>query len=203
MPLSVLASLFESFAQTAASIAITSLWQGLAVAGLLALCLKLAPRISAAHRFVLSISAFAALIALPFLPRIFEGFGSTSAASAIASSTAKHPWLQFDARWSIILAAIWLIASAVRATDLVFHVLRLHRLWHTAIPVNVSALLHPKRSFEVCTTRELGRPSVIGFFAPRILIPDWLLARLAPGELNQIVLHETEHLRRRDDWTNL
>jgi hypothetical protein len=44
---------------------------------------------------------------------------------------------------------------------------------------------------------------VIGFFAPRILIPDWLLTRLTPGELDQIVLHEAEHLRRRDDWTNL
>jgi beta-lactamase regulating signal transducer with metallopeptidase domain len=203
MPLSALVSLFESFAETAAPIAITSLWQGLAVAGLLALCLKIAPRISAAHRFALSISTFAALIAIPFLPRIFEGFGSTAAASVIASSTSKHPWLQFDARWSIVLAAIWLIASAVRATDLIFHVLRLHRLWHTAIPVNIPAFLQPKRSFEVCTTHELGRPSVIGFFAPRILIPDWLVARLTPGELNQIVLHETEHLRRRDDWTNL
>jgi hypothetical protein len=49
----------------------------------------------------------------------------------------------------------------------------------------------------------LDRPSVIGFFAPRILIPHWLLPRLTAGELEQIVLHETEHLRRRDDWTNL
>jgi hypothetical protein len=44
---------------------------------------------------------------------------------------------------------------------------------------------------------------VIGFFKPRILIPDWLFARLTPGELQQIVLHEAEHLRRYDDWTNL
>jgi hypothetical protein len=44
---------------------------------------------------------------------------------------------------------------------------------------------------------------VIGFLAPRILIPAWLMARLTPGELEQIVLHEAEHLRRRDDWTNL
>jgi hypothetical protein len=44
---------------------------------------------------------------------------------------------------------------------------------------------------------------VIGFFAPRILVPDWLLARLTLGELEQVILHECEHLRRRDDWTNL
>jgi hypothetical protein len=56
---------------------------------------------------------------------------------------------------------------------------------------------------EVCTTTALQRPSVIGFFKPRILIPDWLFARLTAGELQQIVLHEAEHLRRHDDWTNL
>jgi hypothetical protein len=44
---------------------------------------------------------------------------------------------------------------------------------------------------------------VIGFFQPRILIPDWLLPRLSADELNQIVLHESTHLTRRDDWTNL
>ena len=55
----------------------------------------------------------------------------------------------------------------------------------------------------LCTTEMLDRPSVIGFLAPRILIPAWLLARLTAGELEQIVLHEAEHLRRGDDWTNL
>ncbi|MEI4861539.1 M56 family metallopeptidase, partial [Klebsiella pneumoniae] len=35
------------------------------------------------------------------------------------------------------------------------------------------------------------------------LIPDWLFARMTAGELEQIVMHEAEHLRRRDDWTNL
>jgi len=55
----------------------------------------------------------------------------------------------------------------------------------------------------LCTTTRLQRPSVIGFVRPRILIPDWLLKSLTAGELEQIVLHETEHLRRGDDWTNL
>ncbi len=55
----------------------------------------------------------------------------------------------------------------------------------------------------MCTTTRLQRPSVIGFLRPRILIPDWLLKSLTGGELEQIVLHETEHLRRGDDWTNL
>ena len=44
---------------------------------------------------------------------------------------------------------------------------------------------------------------MIGFFSPRLLIPEALYARLTETELRQIVLHECEHLRRRDDWMNL
>ena len=50
---------------------------------------------------------------------------------------------------------------------------------------------------------KLEKPSVIGFFLPRILIPSWLFDRLSPVELQQVILHETEHLARLDDWTNL
>jgi hypothetical protein len=59
------------------------------------------------------------------------------------------------------------------------------------------------RHAEVCVSDEVDRPSVIGFFAPKILIPRWLLERLTPAELKQIVLHEAGHLRRADDWMNL
>jgi hypothetical protein len=55
----------------------------------------------------------------------------------------------------------------------------------------------------LCRSVEVDRPSVVGFFAPRILVPAGLLDRLTPAELEQIVLHEMEHIRRGDDWTNL
>jgi hypothetical protein len=110
-----------------------------------------------------------------------------------------------DARWSIAIAALWIAFSILRAGDLVLHSIRLWRLWESALPVEDIALaaLESDKRVQVCTTRNLDRPSVIGFFAPRILIPDWLYARLTPGELDQVVLHELEHLNRRDDWTNL
>ena len=44
---------------------------------------------------------------------------------------------------------------------------------------------------------------MIGFFSPRILIPEELFERLTTMELEQIVLHEMGHLRRADDWMNL
>ena len=63
---------------------------------------------------------------------------------------------------------------------------------------------HPSlRRAEVCVSDEVDRPSVIGFFSPKILIPRWLLEKLTAEELRQIVLHEAGHLRRADDWLNL
>jgi hypothetical protein len=44
---------------------------------------------------------------------------------------------------------------------------------------------------------------VVGFFAPRILVPASLYPKLSAAEIDHIVLHEMEHLRRLDDWRNL
>jgi beta-lactamase regulating signal transducer with metallopeptidase domain len=121
------------------------------------------------------------------------------------------PQLQIDDRWALAITALWLIAFLARATSLTVHSLRLRRLWSSATPIAADANLSDliavasptRRPITLCTTTELDRPSVIGFFAPRILIPDWLFSRLTPAELEQVVLHEAEHLHRRDDWTNL
>ncbi len=59
------------------------------------------------------------------------------------------------------------------------------------------------RTAVVCVSDEVDRPSVIGFFSPKILIPRWLIEKLTAEELRQIVLHETGHLGRADDWMNL
>ncbi len=59
------------------------------------------------------------------------------------------------------------------------------------------------RRAELCVSDEVDRPTVIGFFAPKILIPTWLVEKLTATELEQIVLHEAGHLGRADDWMNL
>jgi bla regulator protein blaR1 len=217
-------AMFPAFARAAAPAAVAALWQGALVAFALALCLRLAPRVSAAHRFLLWAAGFAVVVGLPLLPL----FGHSSGASAVAPipEAAGKPWLNLDIRWAFIIAAAWLAASAFRAGELAFHALRLRRLWKAAVPVEVGveigveigadinsrfkspvrgtlAVVSDSRRVEICTTRDLDCPSVIGFFAPRILIPEWLFSRLTPGELEQVVLHEAEHLRRHDDWTNL
>jgi hypothetical protein len=111
-----------------------------------------------------------------------------------------------DVRWSFAIAAIWLIVSLVRAVQLAMSAVRLRGIWKRAVPVEgCDAILSAAgiRGVELCTSRDVDRPSVIGFFSPRILIPEELFARLTTAEFGQIVLHEVGHLRRADDWLNL
>jgi beta-lactamase regulating signal transducer with metallopeptidase domain len=197
--------------QSAASFLVTAVWQGVLVTACLEICLKLAPRTTAALRFGIWSAAFVVVAALPFLPFAlaqFMGAPHLQSAHALIAASPK-PWLQLDTRWSILLTALWAIASIGRAAILAADSLRLRELWRTATPTDsivnhAEALTIPgRRHVEICATSDLERPAVIGFLAPRILIPEWLMAKLTPGELDQIVLHETEHLRRGDDWSNL
>jgi hypothetical protein len=207
--------------QASAGILITAIWQGVTVATCLALCLRMTPRLSAASRFAILVAGFLAVAALPFLPALASIATRRGAVGAItdAGVATATPWLTLDTRWSLALAGLWACASLWRLGDLALQTLHLRRLWKGARPVDTSlpvlsalplasSLLHGpslrgRKPVEICTTDALERPSVIGFLAPRILIPAWLLERMTPAELDQIVLHETEHLRRGDDWTNL
>ena len=195
-----------AIAQSAATTFVTALWQGAVIALCLAVCLKFMPRTSAALRFTLWAAGFALVVGLPFLPVLMAGFSAP--AVALSSAHAAKPLIALDLRWSLLISVIWAATSLYRATALALHVVRLRKLWKSAIPVassfsSFTSSVGLRRPVQLCTTTELDRPAVIGFFAPRILIPEWLITKLTPGELDQIVLHESEHLRRSDDWTNL
>jgi len=202
--------LWDSFAQAAATTLVTSIWQGAVIVCGLEICLRITPRISAGHRFAVWAAGFGMSAALPLLPLLHAGSGSavTLAGAGIAGSSSGPLW-QLDARWGLAIAGFWVVASTIRGASLAVHSMRLRRLWKAARPVEVSETLASALKnvrggrVTICTTEMVDRPSVIGFLAPRILIPTWLMARLTPGELEQIVLHEAEHLRRGDDWTNL
>lgn len=193
---------FANLLNGAASVAVAGLWQGLAIVLTVALCMQCTHRMRASQRFSLLGAGFLAAAVLPFVPW-FLSFMHTSSTDMGTGPIAPHPWLQLSTRWALVIAALWLIGSLARATDLIIHIRRLARLWHRAIPVDLPIRSSALRKFEICQTEEVERPSVIGFFRPRVLIPGWLLPKLTQAELNQIVLHESIHLARHDDWTNL
>lgn len=189
---------FEAISRLVANWFVTGLWQGVVLAAGVAICLRLVPRTTAAVRFAIWTAVFAVLAVLPLAHAY-----SLNSDSRIAGHTAL---VHADVRWSFVIAGVWLMVSLVRGIRLAMSAVRLRGIWKRAVPVEgcgevLSAAGFPR--VELCTSRDVDRPSVIGFFSPRILIPEELFARLTTAEFGQIVLHEVGHLRRADDWINL
>ncbi|HEY4378942.1 MAG TPA: M56 family metallopeptidase [Acidobacteriaceae bacterium] len=175
-----------------------AIWQGIVLAVIVWLALRFLPKTPAAVRFAIWFGVFLLVAVLP-VASLWPHAGG------IAKAAAHGPWLTLDARWSLAIAAVWLLASIVRAGTLVNAALRVRSLWKRATPVDLplAEFASGSRRAQICTSDEVDRPTVIGFFSPKILIPVWLLDKLTPAELEQIVLHEAGHLGRADDWMNL
>jgi hypothetical protein len=188
----------ESMSRVVANSFVSGLWQGIVLATGVALCLRLLPRTTAAVRFAIWTAVFAILAVLPLVHSYTAGSGG--------GAGGRGAVVRLDVRWTFAIAALWLTVSLVRAVKLAMSAVRLRGIWKRAVPVegcDEVLLAAGFRGVELCTSRDVDRPSVIGFFSPRILIPEELFARLTTAEFGQIVLHEVGHLRRADDWINL
>jgi BlaR1 peptidase M56 len=188
----------ENVSRLVASSFVSGLWQGVVLAAGVGICLRLVPKTTAAVRFAIWTAVFAVLAVLPLVHAytLRSGSGMSGHGSVV----------QVDVRWSFAIAALWLTVSLVRGVKLAMSAVRLRGIWKRAVPVegcDAVLLAAGFRGVELCTSRDVDRPSVIGFFSPRILIPAELFDRLTTEEFGQIVLHEVGHLRRADDWINL
>lgn len=187
---------------TATAALFSAIWQGSALAVCVAAILRFMPRLSPAARSVIWLNLFVLLALLQLVPAI--------AAPAHSAGIGHITAIALDTRWSLAIAAIWFALSLWRGVQLVVSARQLHRLAGRAtiidIDPNTQALLDraaaPRRAV-VCVSDDVARPSVLGFFHPRILLPPSVADNLSALELQQVVLHEMEHLRRADDWTNL
>jgi beta-lactamase regulating signal transducer with metallopeptidase domain len=191
---------------------VAAVWQGVLLAGAAAVGLKLLPKTPAAARFAIWFGVFLLVTVLPVAAIWPRPAGA-------AASSDHGPWLVLDERWCVAIVGVWAIASLLRAITLVVAAFRVRALWKRATPIDGCAnpthgdeaavngapirLGAAARGARVCVSDEVDRPTVIGFFAPKILIPAWLLEKLTPAELEQVVLHEAGHLGRADDWMNL
>lgn len=196
----------EILSRIAASALASSIWQGLVLAAGVGLCLKFMRRTTATMRFTAWTVVFVITALIPFL----HAFSFGRVHSSTVANSVPDALIKVDAHWSLAVAALWLSLSLLRAVKLASGALRLRSMWKRAVPIETGMNLGSLKQFclgsravEICSSADVDRPSVIGFFSPRILIPAWLLKKLTPSELEQIVLHEMGHLRRGDDWINL
>jgi hypothetical protein len=180
-----------------ADVLVASVWQSVLLTGVVAVAMRLVPRVPAGTRSGLWTAVLVLVVVLPvvsvFVPHTLRGDGR---AVHLASD------------WSLWLVCLWAGMSLFRLVELCLSAARLRALARSAEAVEVDApiarlLELGSRKVLLCRSELVDRPSVIGFFRPRILLSPELLGSLSQAELEQIVVHEMEHLRRRDHWTNL
>jgi len=190
----------------AVSALFSAIWEGSLLAVGVFACLRFFPRLSAASRSLIWMNAFLLLLVMHIVPAFRT--------NVAAANTIHVSPVYLDPRWSLAIAGLWAMATLWRGSQLISSAFHLHRLAGRATPIPVDPALaalvqgrelgdKASRTAELCTSHEVERPSVFGFFHPRILIPPAVFEKLSSAELQQVVLHEMEHLRRGDDWTNL
>ncbi|MFQ5789832.1 MAG: M56 family metallopeptidase, partial [Acidobacteriota bacterium] len=115
-------------------------------------------------------------------------------------------------RWALYLMGAWILGGLLMLARLASSTCHLRKLKRRSLPLPGQFQGRLDRWLEVCSpgrsavvraSEDISLPMAVGFTQPVILLPIDLVEELTGAELDQIVLHELAHLRRRDDWTKL
>jgi beta-lactamase regulating signal transducer with metallopeptidase domain len=153
-------------------------------------------------------SAFRTVV-VPKRPHHREIQGIGSPGTMLSLPSRLHVTLPLPV--ALVVFAAWALLTAYAAIGLLIGLARLERLKRDALPLPVeyrdsmpqwSAANKGRRAVRLCVSEAIDVPVAVGLFDAMILIPQPLLERLSPAEVEQISLHELAHLRRADDWSN-
>jgi beta-lactamase regulating signal transducer with metallopeptidase domain len=195
----------HAIAQFSALRILDSLIEGSVIAGLGALILRVTPRQNAAARFTVWFSTLVAIAAMPLI--------AAWTPHRIISEALTRPTITVPESWALYLFGAWALIAGYSLVGVARAMWHLHVLRKSCSPIDPAELepilretLHRHRTkgpVQLCTSDQLKVPTAIGLMKPAVVIPRWVMHELSASELNQILLHELAHLRRRDDWTNL
>ena len=198
--------------QTIAEMSASRIFDCLIEGTLIALCAALALRLRRQHnsgtRFAIWFSALMAIAALPLLAGAWSSIPALRA--AVLPPSIHHSAITLPASFALYLFAAWAVIATLSLSRVVISLRHIHVLRKSCTAIDPAQLdpriretLNHAPSIALCTSDQVQVPTAVGFFKPAVVMPVWLLDELSPDELNQILLHELAHLRRRDDWTNL
>jgi beta-lactamase regulating signal transducer with metallopeptidase domain len=185
---------------------VDSLAVGSAIGVFAAILLSFSRRQNAGARFAVWFSALMTIAAVPLVTGWMQPFLSSAGASI------HRPAFTVADSWASGLLLIWAAIAAWNLFTLARALRHLHILRQTCSPLDPSVdselqeTLRRNRMHRpvlLCASQQVRVPTVIGLWKPMIIFPHWVISNLSFSELNQILLHELAHLRRRDDWTNL
>jgi len=182
--------------------------EGVLLAGMVWLLLRVIGRQNSGTRFAIWFSALAAVVALPFL----SGWGLGIAHSGNVPPMNLHG-ITLSSSWAYFLFAAWGVGAGLSLLGLSVGLWRVRQIRRRCSEVDLATLdpaiagilrdFTSRRSVKLCVSGDVAAPAAIGFFRPAIVFPAGLLPQLSAEEIKVILLHELAHLRRWDDWTNL
>jgi bla regulator protein blaR1 len=194
---------FESVAQFSSARILNCAVEGIGIALLAWVLLRVLGRQNSGTRFAVWFAALLGIAALPLF-----GHGDVSGAAL-----ARRPEFTLPASWALYMLAGWSLLAAVGLFRVGIGLWQVRRLRKNCAPIDVAALapllrktlqeFDSRRPVTICVSDALPVPTAIGFMRPLVIIPSWTMGELSAVELNAILLHELAHLRRWDDWTNL
>ena len=150
---------------------------------------------------------FLALLAIPTSLVFASGRGLEN--SPIPSGARAQ--VMVPGSWAVGIFAAWAVVSAFLLLRIGLGIWRLRRLRTNVVCVPEEGLQPELREVlgrlgdevPLYTSDCVQVPSAIGFWKRAVVLPRWALVELSTDELKHILLHEVEHLRRHDLWTNL
>jgi uncharacterized protein (TIGR03435 family) len=198
------------------SAVVNSLWQALAVAVLVWLALRFMPRINAATRYAIWWATLGVVLILPVAPRLI--LLARSHSKPVVVTAAKTPETPAPAVavepvivtvapgrtaiWPIVVLIVWAALLLWRLFQIVrsYFYLRGVKRRAAVAPIPLPAI---SRRADLLISPDIVSPMAVGFLRPAVVLPESLLEELSEPEREHVLLHESAHLAKYDDWSNL
>jgi len=201
---------------------LNSLWQAAIVAGLVWLALRFLPGINAATRYAVWWATLAVVIALPLAPRAIAWSRAQLRQAQVTTRTSRatarlaQPSIEDTpaivtlpeertSRWPLWVAALWTALCLYRLWQIgrSYWYLRGVKARAQLAGDAVRPLPNLKRQARLLVSQDVASPMAVGFLHPAVILPESLSRELEQNEMEHILLHESAHIARSDDWTNL
>jgi uncharacterized protein (TIGR03435 family) len=198
------------------SAVVNSLWQALVVAVLVWLALRFMPRINAATRYAIWWAALGVVLILPVAPRLISMMRphpKPIAVTAVKTPKTAAPAVTVEpvivtvapgrtAIWPIVVLIVWAALLVWRLFQIVrsYFYLRGVKRRAAVSPIPLPAI--PRRA-DLLISPDIVSPMAVGFLRPAVVLPESLLDELSEPEREHVLLHESAHLAKYDDWSNL